>query len=177
MDIIDEILIPALDQVGAEFEKGTMFLPQLINAAGASQEAFAVIKEQIAKKGGAPVSKGKVILATVKGDIHDIGKNIVKVLLENYGYRVLDLGRDVPPETVVETAVREDVRLVGLSALMTTTLRSMEETVRQLRASGHLCKIMVGGAVLTESYAMEIGADYYAKDAKRSADIAREVLG
>ena len=177
LDIIDGILIPALDAVGADFEKGTLFLPQLINAAGASQEAFAVIKERIASSGGASVSKGKVILATVKGDIHDIGKNIVKVLLENYGYRVIDLGRDVPPERVVETAVREDVKLVGLSALMTTTLRSMEETIRQLRRSGHDCKVMAGGAVLTESYAMEIGADYYARDAKRSADIAREVLG
>ncbi len=177
LDIIDGILIPALDAVGADFEKGTLFLPQLINAASASQEAFAVIKARIARSGGASISKGKVILATVKGDIHDIGKNIVKVLLENYGYRVLDLGRDVPPETITETAVRENVKLVGLSALMTTTLRSMEETIRQLRASGHACKVMVGGAVLTESYALEIGADYYAKDAKRSADIAREVLG
>ncbi len=177
MDVVNQVLIPALDQVGADFEKGTLFLPQLINAAAASQEAFAVIKERILSAGGSNVSKGKIILATVKGDIHDIGKNIVKVLLENYGYQVIDLGRDVPPEQIVQTAIAENVRLVGLSALMTTTLKSMEETIRQLRASGHPCKIMVGGAVLTESYAMEIGADYYAKDAKRSADIAREVLG
>ena len=175
-DIIDGILIPALDEVGAGFETGKLFLPQLINAATASQEAFEAIRRQMAKEGGAPVNKGSIILATVKGDIHDIGKNIVKVLLENYGYRVIDLGRDVPPETVVETALRENIRLVGLSALMTTTLKSMAETIRLLRESGCPCKIMVGGAVLTESYAMEMGADYYAKDAKRSADIAREVF-
>lgn len=175
--IIDDLLIPALDEVGEEFEKGTLFLPQLIHAAAASQEAFEVIRRKMASDGGAPVNKGKIILATVKGDIHDIGKNIVKVLLENYGYQVIDLGKDVPPETVVETAVRENVRLIGLSALMTTTLKSMEETIQQLRASGHSCKVMVGGAVLTESYAYSIGADYYAKDAKRSADIAKEVFG
>ena len=123
------------------------------------------------------MSKGKIILATVQGDIHDIGKNIVKVVLENYGYTVLDLGRDVPPERVVEEAVREDVRLVGLSALMTTTVGAMEETIAQLRRSGHDCKVMVGGAVLTPDYAEKIGADYYARDAKCSADIAKKVLG
>ena len=176
-DIIDGVLIPALDEVGAGFEKGKLFLPQLINAATASQEAFEVIRRKLAAEGAGTVNKGSIILATVKGDIHDIGKNIVKVLLQNYGYRVIDLGRDVPPETVVETAVRENIRLVGLSALMTTTLKSMAETIRLLRESGHPCKIMVGGAVLTESYAMEMGADYYAKDAKRSADIAKEVFG
>ena len=176
-DIIDGVLIPALDEVGAGFEKGKLFLPQLINAATASQEAFEVIRKKLAAEGAGTVNKGSIILATVKGDIHDIGKNIVKVLLQNYGYRVIDLGRDVPPETVVETAVRENIRLVGLSALMTTTLKSMAETIRLLRESGHPCKIMVGGAVLTESYAMEMGADYYAKDAKRSADIAKEVFG
>ena len=136
-----------------------------------------MVKARIAQKGAGSVSKGKIILATVQGDIHDIGKNIVRVVLENYGYTVLDLGRDVPPEAVVEAAIREDVRLVGLSALMTTTVPSMARTIDELRKSGHDCKVMVGGAVLTEEYAAAIGADYYARDAKQSADIAREVLG
>lgn len=177
LQIIDEYLIPALDKVGERYEKGELFLPQLLRAAEASQEAFELLKTSIANKGTGGVTKGKIIVATVKGDIHDIGKNIVKTILANYGYQVLDLGRDVPPEKIVETAVREDVRLVGLSALMTTTLPAMAETVAQLRTSGHVCKIMVGGAVLTPDYADEIGADYYARDAKASADIAREVLG
>ena len=148
-----------------------------MRAADASCEAFEVLKTSIAKKGTGSVSKGKIIVATVKGDIHDIGKNIVKTILANYGYQLIDLGRDVPPQTVVETAIQENVRLVGLSALMTTTLPAMEETVKALRASGHNCKIMVGGAVLTAEYAEEIGADFYAKDAKRAVDIAKEVLG
>ena len=177
LEIIDRYLIPALDAVGEKYEKGQLFLPQLLRAAEASQEAFEVLKVSIAKKGNSGVSKGKIIVATVKGDIHDIGKNIVKTILANYGYQVIDLGRDVPPETVVETAIRENVSLIGLSALMTTTLPAMAETVTQLRASGHECKIMVGGAVLTPEYATEIGADYYARDAKASADIAKEVLG
>ena len=177
MDVVNTLLIPALDLVGERYEKQEIFLPQLINAANAACEGFELIKKRIAQRGGASVSKGKIVLATVHGDIHDIGKNIVRVVLENYGYTVIDLGRDVPPETVVETVIREDVRLVGLSALMTTTVVSMEETIRALRRSGHPCKIMVGGAVLTPEYAAEIGADYYAKDAKQSADIARQVLG
>ena len=177
MYIINELLIPALDEVGERYERGEIFLPQLIRAAEASQEAFEVIKTSIAKKGDVSVSKGKIIVATVKGDIHDIGKNIVKTILANYGYQVIDLGRDVPPEKIVETAIREKVSLVGLSALMTTTLPAMAETIKQLRQSGHACKIFVGGAVLTPEYAAEIGADYYAKDAKRSADIAKEILG
>ena len=177
LEIINGILIPALDKVGQRFEKGEIFLPQLINAAGASCEAFDVMKESIAKKGSGTVSKGKIIVATVKGDIHDIGKNIVKVILENYGYQVIDLGRDVEIETVVQRAIEKDVHLIGLSALMTTTLESMEKTIRALRESGHPCKIWVGGAVLTPDYAMEMGADYYAKDAKQSVDIAKEVLG
>ena len=175
--IINERLIPALDQVGKRYEAGQIFLPQLINSANASSEAFEVIKSHILAQGGQQVSKGKIILATVQGDIHDIGKNIVKVILENYGYQVIDLGRDVPPEKVVETAMAEDVSLVGLSALMTTTVPSMASTIQALHASGHPCKTLVGGAVLTPEYAAEIGADYYAKDAKQSADIAREVLG
>ncbi len=176
-EIISRQLIPALDAVGARFEKGEIFLPQLINSAGAAQEAFDVIRTAIADRGAPPVSKGKVIVATVKGDIHDIGKNIVKTILENYGYTVIDLGRDVPAETVVQTAVREDVRLIGLSALMTTTLGSMEQTIQALRDSGHACKVWVGGAVLTPDYAQTIGADYFARDARESVAIAREVLG
>ncbi len=177
MEIINLYLIPALDRVGYRFEKGIIFLPQLLNSASAASEGFEIIKTRLAKQGSTGVSKGKIILATVKGDIHDIGKNIVKIILENYGYQVIDLGRDVPPENVVETAVREDVKLVGLSALMTTTLDSMEETIRQIRASGHECSVMVGGAVLTADYAEKIGADYYAEDAKASVDIAKKVLG
>ncbi len=177
LKIVDDMLIPALDLTGADFEKGKIFLPQLIMSAEAAQAAFEAIKEDMINKNDAPVSKGKIIIATVKGDIHDIGKNIVKVLLENYGYNVIDLGRDVPYEKVVDTAIKEDVKLVGLSALMTTTLVSMEKTIQLLRESGHECKIMVGGAVLTPEYAMKIGADYYAKDAKESVDIAKKVLG
>lgn len=177
LTIINEMLIPALDRVGDRFEKGNIFLPQLINAAGASCEAFDVIKRSILKKGAPSVSKGKIIVATVKGDVHDIGKNIVKVILENYGYQVIDLGRDVPVQTVVDTAIAQDVKLIGLSALMTTTLPSMAETIAALRESGHACTVFVGGAVLTPGYAAEIGADYYARDAKQSVDIAKEVLG
>lgn len=177
MTIINERLIPALDRVGERFEKGVIFLPQLLNSAAAANEAFEVIKVRMAKSGNASVSKGKIILATVKGDIHDIGKNIVKVILENYGYTVIDLGKDVDPQLVVDTAVKEDVKLIGLSALMTTTLVSMEETIQALRASGHECSIMVGGAVLTPDYAEKMGADFYARDAKESADIAKKIFG
>lgn len=177
LEVVNTLLIPSLDEVGGRFERGEIFLPQLINAAGAAQEAFEVIKESIAVRGAAPVSKGKIIVATVKGDIHDIGKNIVKTILENYGYQVIDLGRDVPIETVVETALEQDVRLIGLSALMTTTLGSMERTIAALRESGHACTVWVGGAVLTPEYAEKIGADFYARDAKESVDIARKVLG
>ena len=177
LDVVNRLLTPALDRVGERYEKQEIFLPQLINAANAACEGFEVIKKRIAAQGKASVSKGKIVLATVQGDIHDIGKNIVRVVLENYGYTVLDLGRDVPVQEVVDAVIREDVRLVGLSALMTTTVVSMAETIRAIRASGHDCRIMVGGAVLTPEYADEIGADYYAKDAKQSADIARQVLG
>ena len=177
MDVVNSCLIPALDLVGERYEKQEIFLPQLINAANAACEGFEAVKRRMAQQGEASVSRGRVLLATVHGDIHDIGKNIVKVVLENYGYTVLDLGRDVPAETIVETAVREDIRLIGLSALMTTTVVSMAQTIEALRRSGHDCKIMVGGAVLTPEYAAEIGADYYAKDAKQSADIAKLVLG
>ena len=177
LDVVNTKLIPALDLVGDRYERQEIFLPQLINSANAACEGFEVIKKRIAEKGADSVSKGKIVIATVHGDIHDIGKNIVKVVLENYGYTVIDLGRDVPVETVVEAVIREDVKLVGLSALMTTTVVSMAETIKAIRESGHDCKIWVGGAVLTPEYAEEIGADYYAKDAKQSVDIARKVLG
>ena len=177
LEVVDEALIPALDIVGAKYEKGTLFLPQLLQAASAAQSAFEEIKTAIAQKGEGSASKGRIVLATVKGDVHDIGKNIVRVILENYGFEVLDLGRDVPVETVVETVREKDVHLVGLSALMTTTLKSMEETIAALHAAQLDCKIMVGGAVLTPEYAEKIGADWYAKDAKRSADIAKEFFG
>ena len=175
--VVNTRLIPALDLVGEQYEKQEIFLPQLINAANAACEGFEIIKKRIAEKGTGSVSKGKIILATVHGDIHDIGKNIVRVVLENYGYTVIDLGRDVPVRTVVEAVIREDAKLVGLSALMTTTVVSMAETIAAIRESGHDCKIMVGGAVLTPEYAAQIGADYYSKDAKQSADIAKQVLG
>ena len=159
LELVDEALIPALDIVGVKYEKGKLFLPQLLQAASAAQSAFDEIKTAIAQRGGAGASKGRIVLATVKGDVHDIGKNIVKVILENYGFEVIDLGRDVPVETVVETVREKDVHLVGLSALMTTTLKSMEETIAALHAAKLDCKVMVGGAVLTPEYAEKIGAD------------------
>ena len=175
MTIINEQLIPALDKAGEGFEKGKLFLPQLIQSAGAAQAAFDVIKKHISQSGGSAESRGRVILATVKGDIHDIGKNIVKTLLENYGFEVIDLGKDVEYQAVVDAAKKYDVRLVGLSALMTTTLKSMEGTISLLRENNVDCKIVVGGAVLTPEYAEKIGADFYAKDAKETVDIAKKV--
>lgn len=177
LDIINEKMIPALDRVGKGFEKGTVFLPQLLMSAEAAREAFDVIKDHMGKAGLDREKKGKVILATVKGDIHDIGKNIVKVLLENYSFDVIDLGKDVPPEAVVERAVAERVPLVGLSALMTTTVPSMEETIRQLHEKAPWVKIMVGGAVLTEEYARTIHADAYCRDAMASVNYAESVIG
>lgn len=178
LGLVNASLIPALDAVGEGFEKGTLFLPQLLQSAAAAQAAFEAVKAAIAAGGGVQTaSKGKIVLATVKGDIHDIGKNIVRVVLENYGYDVLDLGRDVPPERVVEAVQRTGARLVGLSALMTTTVPSMQATIEALRAAGLDCRVMVGGAVLTPAYAGQIGADFYAHDAKASADIAKQVLG
>lgn len=177
MEIINGKLIPALDSVGAKFEKGTIFLPQLIQSAGAAQAAFDVIKKAISERGGSGVSAGRVVLCTVKGDIHDIGKNIVKTLLENYGFDVIDLGKDVDYQDVVDAAIKYDVRLVGLSALMTTTLKSMENTIKLLRENNVNCRIVVGGAVLTPDYAEKIGADFYARDAKETVDIARRVYG
>ena len=176
LDVINEEIIPALDHVGKGFEKGTVFLPQLLMSAEAAKAAFEVIKNAMAGSGEAQEKKGTIILATVKGDIHDIGKNIVKVLLENYSYDVIDLGKDVPPETVVEEAVSRHVPLVGLSALMTTTVPSMEETIKQLRENAPWVKVMVGGAVLTQEYADTIGADAYCKDAMASVHYAETVF-
>ena len=176
LDIINEELIPALNNVGEGFEKGTVFLPQLLMSAESAKSAFAVLKERMDQSGEVQEKKGKVILATVKGDIHDIGKNIVKVLLENYSFDVIDLGKDVPPEKVVETVLEQDVHLVGLSALMTTTVVSMEETIRQLREKAPDCLVMVGGAVLNQEYADMIGADFYGKDAMQSVHYAQKVF-
>ena len=175
LEVVNNELIPALDRVGKGFEKGTVFLPQLLMSAEAAKAAFEVVKD--AMKGESQQIKGKIILATVKGDIHDIGKNIVKVLLENYAYQVLDLGKDVPPEVIVDTAIKEDVPVVGLSALMTTTVVSMEETIKQLREKKPGTKVVVGGAVLTQEYADSIGADCYAKDAMATVHYADSVFG
>ena len=177
LDVVNTSLIPALDAVGDGFEKGTVFLPQLLQAATAAQAAFESIKAKIAASGQAQGSMGKIVIATVKGDVHDIGKNIVRVILENYGYDVLDLGRDVAPERVVEAVRQTGAKLVGLSALMTTTVPNMQATIEALHAAGLDCKVMVGGAVLTPDYARNIGADYYCKDAKASADLAKQLLG
>lgn len=177
LELINTDMIPALDEVGKGFEAGTVFLPQLLMSAEAAKAAFAVVKESMEASGEVQEKKGKVILATVKGDIHDIGKNIVKVLLENYSFDVIDLGRDVPPETVVEEAIREHVPVVGLSALMTTTVPSMEETIKALRKDAPWVKVMVGGAVLTQEYADAIGADAYCKDAMASVNFATSVIG
>lgn len=177
LSIINTQLIPALDVVGKGFEKGTVFLPQLLMSADAAKQAFAVLKEVLAKSDYTEEKKDKIILATVKGDIHDIGKNIVKVLLENYSFDVIDLGKDVAPEKIVETAVEQKVKLVGLSALMTTTVTSMEETIRQLRKAKPDCLVMVGGAVLNQEYADMIGADFYGKDAMQSVHYAQKVFG
>lgn len=176
LEIVNTILIPALDIVGKGFEKGEIFLPQLIQSAETVKNAFGVIKEAIQASGEAAAEdKGKVILATVKGDIHDIGKNIVKVLMENYGYHVIDLGKDVAPDLIVETALKENVDLIGLSALMTTTVKNMEETIKQIKGAGITAPVVVGGAVLTQGYAEMIGADFYGKDARESVAIADSV--
>ncbi|VYU63413.1 Methionine synthase [Clostridium paraputrificum] len=174
LEVVNNMLIPALDEVGQKYEKGEIFLPQLIQSAETVKNAFEVIKEKLSDKKENNISKGRIILATVKGDIHDIGKNIVKVILQNYGYDILDLGKDVPIESVVKTAMDEDIQLVGLSALMTTTIKSMEETIKALKGAGYKGKVFVGGAVLTKEYADRIGADYYSKDAKEAVEIAKE---
>ena len=176
LEIINGELIPALDSVGKGFEAGTIFLPQLLMSADAAKAAFDVLKAELAAAEEETSRKEKIILATVKGDIHDIGKNIVKVLLENYGFDVIDLGKDVAPELILETAQEQEVRLVGLSALMTTTVVSMEETIRLLNRHLPNCKIMVGGAVLNQEYADMIGADFYGKDAMQSVYYAQKLL-
>lgn len=175
LDIIDHEFIPALDVVGDRYEKGILFLPQLIQSAEAVKKGFSVLKQALPKDANA--SKGRILIATVHGDIHDIGKNIVKMLLENYGYEVVDLGKDVPAEEVVKTAKEKDIRLIGLSALMTTTVKSMKDTIAALRHSVPDCTVMVGGAVLNEEYVSFVGADYYAKDARASVKIAAEFFG
>lgn len=181
VEIIDRCIVPALDIVGKDFEVGKKFLPQLLLSADTVSNSFAVIKAHLEASGNAQESKGSIVICTVFGDIHDIGKNIVKAMLENYGYTVIDLGKNVPAEKVVETVLEKDIQLVGLSALMTTTVANMEDTIKLLReklgALGKTCKIMVGGAVLTEDYASQIGADYYAKDAMVSVSIAKEMFG
>ena len=176
LKVIDGYIIPALDVVGQAFETGKMFLPQLLMSADCAKAAFDEIKLKLTADGEKQEPKGKIVIATVKGDIHDIGKNIVKVLLENYGFDVIDLGKDVDPELVVETAKRERVKLVGLSALMTTTVANMEITIKRLHEDYPECKIMVGGAVLTQDYADRIGADFYSKDAMGSVRYAERLF-
>jgi 5-methyltetrahydrofolate--homocysteine methyltransferase len=175
MAIINGDLIPGLDVIGDLFETGEVFLPNLIFAAETVQNAFAVLKQHMSAE--TDVQKNKVILATVKGDVHDIGKNILKTIMENYGYQIIDLGKDVDPEIIVETAVKENVKLVGLSALMTTTVKNMETTIEMIKAADPDIKVMVGGAVMNEAYAKKIHADYYGKDAKAGVAIAEEVFG
>ncbi|MBE6049387.1 MAG: homocysteine methyltransferase [Clostridium sp.] len=173
LEIVNELLIPALDEVGKKYEVGEIFLPQLIQSAETVKEAFEVIKGKLVTNNENSISKGKLILATVEGDIHDIGKNIVKVILENYGYEVLDLGKDVPVKKVVEETLKNDIQLVGLSALMTTTIKSMDKTIKALREAGFKGKVFVGGAVLTPEYAESMKADFYCKDAKESVEVAK----
>jgi len=176
-DIINSHIVTALDYVGSNFETGKMFLPQLIMSAESAKRSFDAIKEHMDKQGKKTELKGKIVLATVFGDSHDIGKNIVKAILENYGYEIIDLGKDVPIETVVSSVVENDIKLVGLSALMTTTVVNMEKTIEKVKEVMPQCKIMVGGAVLNEDYAKMINADFYAKDALSAIPIAKEIFG
>ena len=177
LDIVSNQIIPALDIVGQGFEKKTMYLPQLLMSAEASQCAFEQIKKNMAESQSESVNRGKFVIATVHGDIHDIGKNIVKLILENYGFEVYDLGKDVLPEKIVEVVVEQHAPIVGLSALMTTTVPAMEETIKQLREHAPWAKVVVGGAVLTQEYADSIGADFYAKDAMETVRYANQVVG
>ena len=176
MDIVNMELIPALDAVGKGFEKGEIFLPAMMQSAQAAQAGFDIIKKALAASGEKGESKGDVVIATVKGDIHDIGKNIVRVIMENYGFNMIDLGRDVPAEIVVKAVKENDVKLVGLSALMTTTLASMEETIKAIKEAAPDCRVMVGGAVLTEEYDGKIGADFYCSDAMKSVEAAQKIF-
>ncbi|MDE6613971.1 MAG: corrinoid protein, partial [Clostridia bacterium] len=174
IEVIDEYLIPALNRVGDNYEKGKIFLPQLIASADCAKLCFDEVKKHIPS--GQESDKGKIVLATVKGDVHDIGKNIVKTVLENYGFKVIDLGKNVPPMSVVEAVKKDNIKLCGLSALMTTTVENMKETIALLKEHCPECKVMVGGAVLTDEYAKQIGADKYCKDANVSAKYASSVL-
>ncbi|MDD4368195.1 MAG: homocysteine S-methyltransferase family protein [Oscillospiraceae bacterium] len=174
LELVQQVIIPALDQVGQGFEQHTLFLPQLMMSAEAARRAFDELRQVLPPSAG---NGPRVILATVKGDIHDIGKNIVKAVMENYGFQILDLGRDVPPGQIVRTALQEKVRLVGLSALMTTTVPAMAETIRQLKAADPAIQVMVGGAVLTQAYADQIGADFYGRNAMESVRYAERVFG
>ena len=180
LEVIEKVLIPVLDRAGDDFEKGKIFIPQLIVAANTAGAAFDLVKEKMGKEEGPEEEKGgtsrRVVIATVKGDIHDIGKNIVRVIMENYGYDIIDLGKDVSPETILDAVLKYDVKLLGLSALMTTTLPNMAKTIELIKEKAPGCRIMTGGAVLTEDHAMKIGADYYVKDAKASCDAAKEVF-
>ena len=175
--LIDEEMIPALTRVGEGFERGTLYLPQLLMSAEAASAAFDVIRAHMQQSGTVAQSKGTIVLATVEGDIHDIGKNIVKVLLENYAFDVIDLGKDVPPQKIVDTAIEHHVPLVGLSALMTTTVPTMEATITLLREQAPWVKVVVGGAVLTADYAKAIGADAYGADAMATVRFAQQVIG
>jgi 5-methyltetrahydrofolate--homocysteine methyltransferase len=175
LDIVQQEIIPALDTVGKGFEEKRVYLPQLLMSAEAAKSAFAVIKEKLSRQGSGGADKCPFVIATVRGDIHDIGKNIVRLLLENYGFAVTDLGKDVEPERVVEAAVKLHAPVVGLSALMTTTVPAMEETIRQLRKAAPWCKIVVGGAVLNREYADSVGADKYAADAMETVRYAEEI--
>jgi len=176
IEVVNEYLIPALDIVGERYEKGEIFLPQLVQSAETVKEAFAVLKAEMARTGGRDISKGKIIMATVKGDVHDIGKNIVKTVLENYGYQIIDLGKNVNLKEIVSTVKVNKIKLLGLSALMTTTVKNMEKTIKKVREICPETKIMVGGAVLTADYADMIEADFYARDAKEAAEIAKQIF-
>ena len=176
LKIVNEQIIPALDIVGKGFENKTMYLPQLLMSAEAAQSAFEKIKAKMIESSAKTVSKGKIVIATVQGDIHDIGKNIVKLILENYGFEVFDLGKDVPPEKIVEEAIKQKAPIVGLSALMTTTVPAMAETIKQLKEHAPNVKTIVGGAVLTQEYADSIGADFYAKDAMETVRYSTEIV-
>ena len=175
LELISRDIIPALDAVGQSFEKKTAYLPQLLMSAEAAKSAFERIRERMPADTGAP-ARGCFVIATVQGDIHDIGKNIVKLLLENYGFTVIDLGRDVAPETVAEAVIRHHAPVAGLSALMTTTVPAMERTIRLLREKAPWCRVVVGGAVLTREYAKRIGADFYARDAMDTVRYAEKIM-
>ena len=176
MDIINDHLIPALDRAGKDFESQKIFLPQLLMSAEAAKAAFEALSLKMSKQGRVQHKRGKIVLATVKGDVHDIGKNIVKILLENYNFQIIDLGKNVEPSLILETVLKENITLAGLSALMTTTVVYMEETIKLLKEKAPNCRVMVGGAVLTESFAGKIGADFYSKDAISAVRFAQDML-